>query len=152
MGPVAATVIVMTVLAIPIIAIIGGVVAGIMRAANRQRLLELAHRERIAALERGIDPAKLPPLPAFAEDPEILFGPRALYERARRRSQSLLVGGVITVAVGLGILVSMALVREEDAWPGGIIPLSIGLGLLLSAWLVRPRPENGNGGGRPPAI
>ena len=50
-------------LAIPILAVTGGIIAGIVRAVGQQRLIELAHRERIAAIERGIDPSKLPPLP-----------------------------------------------------------------------------------------
>ena len=51
------------VFAIPIIAIVGGITAGIVRTLGRQRLIELAQRERIAAIERGVDPSKLPPLP-----------------------------------------------------------------------------------------
>ena len=46
--------------AIPIITIIGGIAIGIIRAIGEQRLLELAQRERIAAIERGLDPTKLP--------------------------------------------------------------------------------------------
>ena len=49
-------------LAIPIVAITGGIVVAVVRALGRQRMIELAQRERIAAIERGVDPSKLPPL------------------------------------------------------------------------------------------
>jgi hypothetical protein len=48
------------VLSIPIVAVIGGVVTWIVKLICRQRLDELARRERIAAIERGFDPAQLP--------------------------------------------------------------------------------------------
>src|SRR5207248_4823258 len=43
---------------IPIVAIVGGITAGIVRTLGNQRLMELAQRERIAAIERGVDPSK----------------------------------------------------------------------------------------------
>src|SRR5204863_7964553 len=51
---------------LPIIAIVGGIVAGIMKQTGRQRLVEMAQQERIAAIQRGIDPSQLPPLPLEA--------------------------------------------------------------------------------------
>ena len=48
---------------IPIVAIIGGITAGIVKSVHRQRLLELAQKERIAAIERGVDLEKLPDNP-----------------------------------------------------------------------------------------
>src|SRR2546426_9891232 len=52
--------------AIPIIAIVGGITAGIVRTIGPQRLMERAQRGRIAAIERGVDPAKPPPRPGPA--------------------------------------------------------------------------------------
>src|SRR5258705_4844462 len=79
-------------LAIPIVAIVGGITAGIVRTLGRQRLVELAQRERIAAIERGIDPTKLPPLPAMMDETGryTMRGPRT----ARHRPQALLIGRV----------------------------------------------------------
>ena len=54
---------------IPIVAIIGGITVAIVRTIGQQRLAELAHRERIAALERGVDPSKLPPAPVLVLPP-----------------------------------------------------------------------------------
>ena len=56
------------IIAIPIMAIAGGIVVGVVRMIGQQRLLELAQRERIAAIERGIDPGKIPTPSIFDEN------------------------------------------------------------------------------------
>lgn len=123
--------------AIPIVAIVGGITAGIVRTLGRQRLVEMAQRERIAAIERGIDPSKLPPLP-FADD-----SPGDIGDSDRRRAQGLMVGGIVTTAAGLGLGLFLHLFREttgeEGLWAVGLMPGLIGVGLLLSSWLVRPK-------------
>lgn len=129
------------VLSIPIVAIIGGIVAGIVRSAGQQRMLELAQRERIAAIERGIDPAKLPPMPQIAQEVG-LFG-LSPFEAAKRRAQSLMIGGLVTTFGGIGLLVFLILVEpSKNIWGVGLIPILVGTALLLSAWIVWPR----NGG------
>ena len=136
-------------LAIPIVAIVGGITAGIIRTLGRQRLIELAQRERIAAIERGLDPAKLAPLPVTALDDEPETWHLNPYDRDRRRAQGLMVGGIITVAVGLGLMLFLNIIeRHEDVWAVGIIPAAIGVAMLLSAFLVRPR-RNGGGPSHP---
>ena len=132
---------------IPIIAIVGGIAAGIVRTLGRQRLVELAQRERIAAIERGIDPTKLPPLPAMMDETGgyTMWGPRT----ARHRAQGLLVGGIITMFAGVGVACFLLVMRssgavDEPVWAVGLIPVFVGLAMLISAWLVWPR--NGSGG------
>jgi hypothetical protein len=131
------------VFSVPIVAIVGGITAGIIRSLGQQRLMEMAQRERIAAIERGIDPAKLPPLPAgFAgghgDDLNSMY--LTPHEYARRRSQNLLTGGVITLCVGFGVGLFLYVVdRDGSSWGVGIVPAAVGVGLLLSSWLVRPR-------------
>ncbi len=121
---------------IPIVAIIGGIAAGIVRMIGQQRLVELAQRERIAAIERGIDPAQLPPLPTASGDLASMFwSPRDV---AKRRAQGLLIGGIVTIAAGVSILVFLRIIQPNDsAWAVGIIPITVGAALLLSSWLVR---------------
>ncbi len=134
-------------LAIPIVAIVGGITAGIVRTLGRQRLIELAQRERIAAIERGVDPSKLAPLPVSALDDEPETWNMSQYDRDRRRSQGLMIGGIVTLAVGVGLMAFLNIIEQHDnVWAVGIIPATIGIALLLSAWLVRPRR---NGGGQP---
>jgi Domain of unknown function (DUF6249) len=134
-------------LSIPIVAIIGGITAGIIRTLGRQRLIELAQRERIAAIERGVDPAKLAPLPISALDDEPETLTMSQYDRDRRRAQGLLIGGIVTTAVGLGLMAFLNIMEDHgNAWAVGIIPAAIGVALLLSAFLVRPK---GNGSSTP---
>jgi hypothetical protein len=129
------------VFSIPIIAIVGGITAGIFKTVSRHRLLELAQRERIAAIERGIDLSKLPPPPASIADSDDLGGMYlSPYEYSRRRSQNLMIGGVITLLVGIAISVFIGQVdRDDNGWAVGIIPAAVGVALLLCSWIVRPR-------------
>ncbi|MBI1797547.1 MAG: hypothetical protein HY076_06245 [Candidatus Eisenbacteria bacterium] len=137
-------------LSIPIVAIVGGITAGIIRTLGRQRLIELAQRERIAAIERGVDPSKLAPLPlaALDDEPEGVWS-MSQRDRDHRRAQGLLIGGIVTVAVGLGLMAFLNFIEDNGhVWAVGIIPASVGVALLISWFLVRPR-RNG-GAGTPP--
>ena len=129
------------VFSIPIIAIVGGITAGIVKTISRHRIIELAQRERIAMIERGLDPSKLPPLPLseIAADSPLV----SEAEYARRRSQGLLIGGLVTLAVGISLGVLLYNVADEaGVWAVGLIPAAIGIALLMSAFFVRPK--NGN--------
>ena len=131
------------VFSIPIIAIVGGITAGIVKTISRHRLIELAQRERIAMIEHGLDPSKLPPLPLseLANDASLM----SPADDARRLSQGLMIGGLVTFAVGisLGVLLyNVAGGTEGGTWSVGLIPAAIGVALILGALLVRPR--NGN--------
>lgn len=64
--------------------------------------------------------------------------------RARRRIEGLRLGGLITTAVGAGMMVFLyALVPEKVFWVG-LIPLLVGIVLTTHAFLLRPQ-------GPPPA-
>lgn len=132
----------MLVFSIPILAVVGGIVSGIVRSAGRQRLVELAQRERIAAIERGLDPSKLPPPPSLDESfPGFSEGSQ------KSRAQGLLIGGLVTLFAGLGIATFLLLLdpdsgRRHNVWAVGLVPMMIGVALLLSSWIVWPR---GNG-------
>ncbi|MBI4364911.1 MAG: hypothetical protein HY568_05725 [Candidatus Latescibacteria bacterium] len=148
--PVFGQVIALIALSIPIIAIIDGITAGIVRTLGQQRLAELAHRERIAALERGLDPSKLPPAPIV--EYEHGFGMGAY--NPMRRFHGLLIAGIVCLFVGVSIAAFLSIITSHEdgtsrnAWAVGLIPMGVGVALLLSAALVRPR--NGNGGPRAP--
>jgi hypothetical protein len=138
------------VFAIPILAIMGGVINALVRQIGQQRLLEMAQRERIAAIERGIDPSKLPSLPALVKDSDFVWlAPGS----ARYRAQSLLIGGLVTSSVGAGLMAFLLLIRPDTdhaVWSVGIIPGFIGVAMLISSWLVwprndRPSPANTSG-------
>ncbi|HTR97781.1 MAG TPA: DUF6249 domain-containing protein [Candidatus Acidoferrales bacterium] len=130
--------------AIPIVAIAGGITAGIVRMISQHRLIELAQRERIAAIERGVDPALLQRMPVPTDE----TGVSAMYLSPRlqslRRAQGLMIGGLVCTATGLGLAVMLGMLTtgETNAWSVGMIPLAIGLSLLLAAVIVRRGAED----------
>ncbi len=129
-------------MAIPIVAIVGGITVAVVRTLGQQRVAELAHRERIAALERGVDPSKLPPPPVLD------YGPAyGIYDPVRRY-HGLLIGGIVCLVVGVAIGAFVSLMHTEtNAWAVGLIPAGVGIALLLSANLIRPRSGSGTGTG-----
>jgi uncharacterized protein DUF6249 len=123
-------------MAIPIVAIIGGITVAVVRTLGQQRMAELAHKERIAAIERGVDPATLPPPPVIDYGPGWYGGAYS----PLRRYHALLIGGVVTLLVGISIGVFLYLMEtEKNAWAVGLIPAAVGVALLLSAMLIKPR-------------
>ena len=148
------TLVPLLVFAIPIVAIIGGITAGIVKTLGQQRLLELAHRERLAAIERGVDPAKLPDVPTPEAATLRALGELGLGESSpERHAQGLMIGGLVTLAVGISLGIFRYLVADGDhnVWAVGLIPASIGIALLLSAWLVKPKRRDIDSG-TPPRV
>ncbi len=126
-------------LAIPIIAIVGGISVAIVRLLTQARLEELARRERIAAIERGIPPEKLPPLAGPSHE----FYP--LGDSRLRRAHSLLIGGLILVACGIGIgIMMMTFDSDKSRGVVGLLPMLVGVALLVSSTIVWPRDSGAN--------
>jgi hypothetical protein len=130
----------MMAMAIPIVAIIGGITAGIVKIISQNRVIELAQRERIAAIERGMDPTKLPPIPVMGDSDDVasLYMPPRQF--ALRRAQGLLIGGIVTLSVGVGLGLMLSLLADVDdknVWAVGLIPACIGIALIASALIVR---------------
>ena len=124
---------------IPIVAIIGGITTGIVKNLGQQRLQELAQRERMMAIERGIPPDKLPPLQISHGFPDVGL---TFKQSQLRRSQGLMIGGLVSVAVGAGVIAFLSVIpdaADKNVWAVGLIPIFVGIALLLSAWVVRPR-------------
>jgi uncharacterized protein DUF6249 len=120
---------------IPVIAIIGGITMGIVRTLGQQRLEELARRERIAAIERGIDPDKLPP-PATPSSYDV-YG---VGNGRLRRAHGLIIAGSVLIAVGVGLMALLRVMQPNDPnWVVGTLPLFVGLALLVSSRVVWPK-------------
>ncbi len=127
-------------LSIPIIAIVGGITAGIVRQFQRQRAFELLQRERIAAIERGLDPDKIASLqrPIIYDDHGLYTDPKYAAERLK---QGLMIGGIVTLFAGGALAIFLNGVADRgdgNVWMVGLIPAAIGAALLLCAFLIRP--------------
>ncbi len=145
------TIVTVLVFTIPVFAVIGGIIAGILKAQGRQRLAELIQRERIAAIERGIDPSKLPPLPG-------LGGPdfraiASLVPGPAQKAQGFLVTGIVLLGLAVGLIAMLLLLtgtRGGNAWASGLVPLSLAIALIVSSFIVR-RSNGGDASGGPKA-
>ena len=127
-------------MSIPIVAIVGGITAGIVRMIQRQRAFEMVQRERIAAIERGLDPDKIASLqrPLLYDDHGVFTDPVVA---AEHRRQGMLIGGLVTLFVGIALSVFLYGVADHDhdrVWLVGMIPAAVGVALLLSSFLIRP--------------
>ena len=94
--------------AIPVLAIIGGITLAIIRITGQQRLAELERRERIAAIERGFDPAKLPAM----SNPYSYENGHGAGSRARR-AHGLMIGGLILLGVGISMMVLLSSIEPD---------------------------------------
>ena len=72
------------------------------------------------------------------DDPSAMF--RSFDDISRRRSQGLMIGGIVTLFTGIGLSAMLIVMHTGDnAWAIGLVPGLIGLALILSGLLVRPR-------------
>ena len=125
------------VFAVPIVAIAGGILAGIIKNISAHRLMEVAVRERMALIARGMDPARIPSLSAGAGS--ALFPLLSFADHSRFRAQGLLIGGFVTLLGGIALGVFLGLVEswESREWTVALVPVSIGIALLVSSAFVR---------------
>ena len=93
--------------------IIGGVVIILAAMLRRQKILEMAHRERMAMIERGLGPAMPNPLgPAAPWEP----GPTS----ASAVRSRLLSGGIAVIGFGAALTVLIGIAAGELAIAIGI--------------------------------
>jgi hypothetical protein len=137
------------VFAIPIVAIVGGITASIVKTVTDSKIMENAQRERQAAIQRGTDHDKLPPLPAMSPSSTDLLAGFNPIAAQHHRAQGLLIAGVITLFAGIGIGAFLYFIVDSDndrVWAVGIIPVFIGLALLLSSAIVWPKGDKAGTG------
>ena len=116
-------------LLIPIVAIVLGVgiaiVAIIASHREKQKRAELRHRERLAAIEKGIE---LPPDPDSEPPP---------------KKGNTLKSGLINFFVGIVLYFAIRAVAGDDVAQLGLIPAAIGVGTLFS-YFVENRRKDGS--------
>jgi hypothetical protein len=93
------------------------IVFSVMDYKRRKDIVEANHKERLAAIERGMD---IPPLP------ESFYLPL----KPQRRS-SYLLPGLVWLFVGIGLFVALGAVAGEDVRYFALIPIGVGLALLI---------------------
>jgi hypothetical protein len=84
---------------------------------RRKDIVEANHKERLAAIERGME---IPPLP------ESFY----LAMKPQRRS-SYLLPGLVWLFVGVGLFVALGAVAGHDVQYFGLVPIGVGLALLI---------------------
>jgi hypothetical protein len=119
---------------IPIVAIIGGITAGIVANITRGRVRELEIRERIAMIERGMVPPPESDPDAFDRRMHSMDALQRGHVAPRHRS-----AGVILIAIGVGLAVLLTYaggVPEQGLGVGGFIVI-LGLGFIINGLLSR---------------
>jgi phosphatidylglycerophosphate synthase len=102
---------------IPLLAIFGGIAIAIVAIVMEGRKKELMHKERLLAMEKGID---IPTEPRKEERPQYL---------------SNLTGGLVTFCLGVALTIALWAVAGSDGGVWGFIPMAIGIGLLIASAL-----------------
>ena len=117
--------------------IAGGYVMGMVRARQRQGIAEMIQRERIALIERGVEPDKLPSMQAHPLWSTLENGAVTERQLAARRRQGLLAAGFLFAFFGAALGTFLGRVAGDDTWAVGLLPGSIGLALLTSSLFVK---------------
>jgi hypothetical protein len=109
-----------------------------LRATRRQNRWELIHKERLAAMDKGIP---LPELPDYGDS----TAESALTEAlgfVRLNPRWPLGVGAICIMLGAGTCVALRLSGDayhNEVWPFGLVGVFLGVGLWLHYLLTRPR-------------
>lgn len=111
---------------IPIVAIVMGI--GIAMLAlwidykKKREIFELHHKERMYAIERGME---VPPLP-----PQLLSGATTREPRFTNPADYLR-RGLLWLLVGFAVSAALAINRDIDSAAWGLIPIAVGLAHLI---------------------
>jgi Domain of unknown function (DUF6249) len=120
---------------IPIVAIVMGIGIGMLSIyfdyRKKQDMFALHHKERMAAIEKGMDVPPLPP--EFFQDGR-RSRPRTHGDFLRRGLVLLFVGAAVSAAL-------YNTSRDNFLW--GLVPAAVGIAQLLYYYLARPRTPEG---------
>jgi len=123
---------------IPVLGILWLLFHGLEEQKTKRHAREMLHRDRMAAFEKGM-----------TEQFERSITAQMASEVKQQNPNGLLVGGIVTIGVGLSLVAFFAVALGGDdrlqEMSIGLIPMIIGLALIV-AWSVTRRRKNGNGG------
>jgi len=106
----------------------------ILKNRKRQKAMELIHKERMAAMDKGVPPPEWPDYNSRGANGE---GPNAVWGAGPRTQ--LGTGGLLFM-LGIGTCVAFALIPERDVqqfWPIGLVLVFLGLGYGLRYLLTK---------------
>jgi hypothetical protein len=112
---------------IPLLSIFGGVAIAIVAIIMAGRKKELAHKERLVAMEKGIE---IPVEPRDEKRPAYLANRSA---------------GLVMTFIGIALVIALSAVAGKEGGVWGLIPLAIGIGLLISSALEKKDVEKRSG-------
>jgi hypothetical protein len=123
--------------AIPLVAIVMGIgmamLGVVLDYRKKKDIYELHHRERMAAIEKGME---IPPLPLeFFQRPG-----------RPRNPAGMLRTGLILLFSGAALILAMSKELGEISW-WGLIPVGVGLAFVITFLYERAHPPANNGGG-----
>jgi hypothetical protein len=117
---------------IPIVAIVMGIGIAMLSMwldyRKKREIFELHHKERMAAIEKGME---VPPLP-----PELFQGNK----RYGRLPTDYLRRGLVWTLAGAGVLIALEMEQERGAWYA-IIPVAVGVANLLMYVFTKDQPS-----------
>jgi len=120
---------------IPLFAIVFGVAVAIVSIVTSHRAklkrAEFLHRERLAAIEKGMEPQ-----------------PEALDLDGAKRPVFMLRSGLVGLFVGIVLYFALRQVADEDIALFGLIPAAIGMANLIAHFVERKKNGNGTVAGR----
>ena len=121
---------------IALVAIVGGIFAGIVSTMFKARIRELEIRERIAMIEHGLVPPPERDPAAFEQQMRAVDQRQQRHTAPRFRS-----GGIMVMSVGFGLMVLLWFVgvEREGIGIGGFLVM-IGLGMLVNSLFASARP------------
>ena len=126
------------VLFIPIIAIVMGIGIGMLSLVldyrKKRDIFVLHHKERLAAIEKGME---VPPLP-----PEFF---QEGNRKGQRHPSDYLRRGLVLVLVGAAITVALYRSTGHDVYLWGLVPAAVGVAQLLFYFLMGRKPPVGGG-------
>jgi len=123
-------------LLVPISAIVMGISAGMIMIwtdyKRKREMFELHHKERLLAIERGMEVPPLPPEFFQHRNGRCMASPTDTLRR-----------GLVWLLVGLALMVALALNSSLESAAWGLLPVAIGLAnLIYYAVVGRHQPTN----------
>lgn len=133
--PIVITVADVMVYMIPIVAISGAFIAGIVAMILASKAKDRVHRERMFMAEKGIDIPR-----------ELYGGAQQKKPRDYRTSRIwLIVLGVLMVVIGVGVMITIGIQEGMDEGVSGVIVIFIGIGFLIAERMIRRIAIGSNG-------